>query len=125
MTGLEPYGGWPEFRRSRIDTERVLAQLHEWLGESLRVEVRHRGEAGSSAFYARLARVEPGPYASEYLMRFEGGDATVSLRMSELRAFRITVNGERPGWLEFKVGKHPVLEIGLSDEDEVWARADG
>ncbi len=94
------------------------------LGESLRVEIRHQGQAGHSSFYARLARVEPGSDASEYLVRFEGDDATVSLRMSELRALRITGNTGRTGWLEFKVGRRLALEVGLADADEVWARVD-
>lgn len=29
MSGLEPYGGWPEFKSSRIGTLEVLEQLHE------------------------------------------------------------------------------------------------
>jgi hypothetical protein len=124
LSGLEPYGGWPEFRSSKISTLEVLEQLHEWLGESLRVEIRHQDEAGSSSFYSRLAKVEPGPDASEYLLRFGDGHATVSVRMSELRALRITASTGRTGWLEFKAGRRLVLEIGLEDADEVWRRTD-
>jgi hypothetical protein len=112
------------FGRSEIGLQEVLAQLHDWLGESVHVEVAHGGEAGYSSLYVKLAKVEPGRHAGEHLIRFEGDAALVTLNASALEAFRVTGKKGRTGWIEFESAGCPVLEIGLEDPDEVWARID-
>jgi hypothetical protein len=70
----------------------------------------------------RLVAFDTG--GGEYLVRFEEDDALVSLNASVLSFSRTTGTG-RTGWLEFKAGPRRVLEIGLEEPDEVWARAAG
>jgi hypothetical protein len=123
MTRVDP-GDWPVFGRSEIGLQEVLAQLHEWLGESVRVEVVHRCEVGYSSFYGKLAKVEAGRHAGEHLIHFDGHAALVTLNVSALKAFRITGTTGRTGWIEFESCGRPILEIGLADADEVWARLD-
>jgi hypothetical protein len=117
-------GAWPEFERSEISLQEVLTQLHEWLGEMVRVEVQHVCEAGLSAFYGKLHRVEPGAKEGEYLVHLEDEGAWINLSTLVLSFFRITSTNGTTGWLEFDAGPRRVLEIGLEDVDEVWRRAD-
>lgn len=117
-------GSWPEFRRSRVTLQETLVVLHDWLGEWLRIEVQLGGDAGRTTFEDRLEKVEPGEGRGQFLVRFEGNAATVNMNALKFDAFRITNSNGRTGWLEFNANGRQVLEIGLADADEVWARAD-
>ena len=120
----ETHGSWPEFRRARISPCEILVDPDGRPAEALRVDMMMVAVPATPASRASWEESSQGWTASTQSVSRTTRRMCGSSRTVRQGVPSSTSSAGRTGWLEFEADDFLVVEIGLADEDEVWARLD-